>query len=306
MDKQNTIQKTQKRTVMPASFRRVGKLLNLASKIAPRSVAKILARLWFKPLMGKPEPHIKDWQAKAQQKVPLSFGSDLHIFTDNFNLDAPLVLCMHGWRGRGFQYRRFIQPLVNAGYRVATFDAPAHAGAEDQKKWTHFFEFSDAILEVESRAGPIDSIIAHSFGCPTSVFAISETFLPRKLAMIAPNFDLDFYYQSFTGQLGLSEKLKEYAYEEIIKLADKRVFKGAIQKIHIDNVNPVLNEADIKFWYDPEDTEISTKSIHVMAEKLGGKPIQQVPGPGHFEILKSPEVIESVIEFIGMDKAKEK
>jgi len=295
---QKTVSNPKPRTVLSPGMKLMGSGLRIAAKIVPSLTASFAARLWFMPMMGKPEAHIADWQDKAQQHIPLTFGNDLHVFTDNFNLDAPLVLCVHGWRGRGFQFRRFVQPLIAAGFRVAVFDAPAHAGADNEKRWTTFFEFVDAIKEIEKAAGPIDSIITHSFGSPTTAFAVDAEFKPRKLAMVSGNFDIEYYLNSFITHLGFDDTLKQRIRNKVIELADRRIFSGAYQKIHIDSISEEMASIDTKFWYDPEDKEINTQSIHTLATKLGGKKIQQIEGVGHFEILKSAELIESVVEFL--------
>lgn len=286
------------RSVLSPGMKLMGNGLRIAAKIVPGLTAKWAAHLWFMPMMGKPEAHIADWQDKAQQHIPLTFGNDLHIFTDGVNLDAPLVLCVHGWRGRGFQFRRFIKPLIAAGFRVAVFDAPAHAGATNDKRWTTLFEFVDAIKEIEKTAGPIDSIITHSFGSPSTALAIDAEFKPRKVAMVAGNFDIEYYLNSFILHLGFDQSFKQKIRNKVIELADQRIFEGAYQKIHIDSVSNEMMSVDTKFWYDPKDKEINTQSIHTLATKLGDKEVQQVEGVGHFEILKSPELIDSVVEFL--------
>src|SRR4029079_1563799 len=40
--------------------------------------------------------------------------------------EGPAVVLAHGWNGRGGQLGAFVDPLVRAGFRVVTFDAPGH------------------------------------------------------------------------------------------------------------------------------------------------------------------------------------
>ena len=43
---------------------------------------------------------------------------------------APAVLLAHGWGGHAAQMRAFAFPLLAAGYRVITYDQPAHGVSE--------------------------------------------------------------------------------------------------------------------------------------------------------------------------------
>lgn len=281
--------------VLSPAMRTLGFVLRSVARLSPKFAARLMAKLWFMPLVPKTEAHVLQWQSSAQQRIALA-GRELFVFgTDPA---APLILCVHGWRGRGFQFRRFIEPLTAVGFRVAVFDAPAHG---DGQRSTTLYEFTDTVLEIEKVAGPIDSIITHSFGSPAVAFAISGQFKPRKLAMIAGNFDIEYYLSSFCSHMGLSDALCDLVREQIIQIADQRIFAGAYQNIHIDSVSMEMQSIDTKFWYDPDDMEINIDSIYQFADKLGGKLVQQVVGVGHFDILKSPEIIQSVAEFIVAD-----
>jgi pimeloyl-ACP methyl ester carboxylesterase len=44
--------------------------------------------------------------------------------------EAPAVLLAHGWGGHAAQMRAFAFPLLQAGYRVITYDQPAHGVSE--------------------------------------------------------------------------------------------------------------------------------------------------------------------------------
>ena len=53
------------------------------------------------------------------------------------------VLMVHGWNGRGAQLGAFAPELVHAGFRVVTFDTPAHGRSPGRA--TNLPEISEAI-----------------------------------------------------------------------------------------------------------------------------------------------------------------
>ena len=138
--------------VLSPAMRTLGVVLRSLARLSPLFVARLVAKLWFMPLVSKPEAHVLQWQSSAQQRIALA---DRELFVFGTDPAAPLILCVHGWRGRGFQFRRFIEPLTAAGFRVAVFDAPAHG---DGRRSTTLYEFTDTVLEIEKVAGPVDSL----------------------------------------------------------------------------------------------------------------------------------------------------
>src|SRR5262245_44887536 len=72
--------------------------------------------------------------------------------------DAPAVLLAHGWGGYAAQMRRFVFPLLAAGYRVIAYDQPAH-GVSDGTL-TGLPDFADVLTEVASHHGNVKAIVA--------------------------------------------------------------------------------------------------------------------------------------------------
>ena len=75
---------------------------------------------------------------------------------------SPAVLLLHGWGGSRAQMTGFVNPLLAAGYRVVTFDQPAHG--ESDGKTTNILEIAPALGALAARAGNFHAIVAHSFG----------------------------------------------------------------------------------------------------------------------------------------------
>jgi pimeloyl-ACP methyl ester carboxylesterase len=44
--------------------------------------------------------------------------------------EGPVILCVHGWSNRGLRFSPLIEVLADAGYRLVTFDAPAHGRSQ--------------------------------------------------------------------------------------------------------------------------------------------------------------------------------
>src|SRR5205085_10246750 len=46
---------------------------------------------------------------------------------------GPTILLVHGWEGRGAQLGALVEPLVDAGFSVLTFDGPAHGDSSGKR-----------------------------------------------------------------------------------------------------------------------------------------------------------------------------
>src|SRR3954468_20144919 len=94
--------------------------------LAPELAGAWAERLFLTP----PRPRL---EASALDLVDAKAGVLLHkarhIVTWEWGWRshaAPAVLLAHGWGGQGAQMRGFVFKLLVAGYRVVTFDQPAH------------------------------------------------------------------------------------------------------------------------------------------------------------------------------------
>ncbi len=106
------------------------------------------------------------------------------------------VLLSHGWGGRSTQFHALIQPLVDAGFRVVGFDAPAHG--DSQGKQSNMLDVASIIAQIEKEEGLFKAIIGHSFGTSTALLAISKFKVkPEKLVLIAYVADVQWVIKLF-------------------------------------------------------------------------------------------------------------
>ena len=96
--------------------------------------------------------------------------------------DGPTVFLLHGWGGRAGQLGAFVQPLLQAGYSVLAFDAPAHGQSTGET--TSAPTFARALRAVVQRFGPAHAVIGHSMGGWSAAFALLQGAQIERLALI--------------------------------------------------------------------------------------------------------------------------
>ncbi|KAA3658216.1 MAG: alpha/beta fold hydrolase [Chloroflexi bacterium] len=87
--------------------------------------------------------------------------------------EGPTILLVHGWESDASRMRGFIRPLRQQGFRVIAFDAPAHGNSTG--KQTNLVDYSGSIHSVVQKLGPVDGIVAHSFGAATTMLMLSRS-----------------------------------------------------------------------------------------------------------------------------------
>ena len=116
--------------------------------------------------------------------VPTRWG-DVAAWRDG---DGPAVLLVHGWEDDSSLWSPLVDALVARGRSVVAIDLPAHG--ESTGEWAVSFEGTDAIRDVEGVLGPLDAVVAHSFGCGVTMGAIGEGFEVGQAAFISPPISL--------------------------------------------------------------------------------------------------------------------
>ncbi len=120
------------------------------------------------------------------------------------------VLLVHSWGGRGTQMGRFVDPLVNAGFRVVSFDLPAHGAAGTGE--TDMVECAAAVAAVASAeretGHPVAAVVAHSFGVMAALLASREHGLViPKLVSIGAFESCRWFINAAQKHLALSDEV---------------------------------------------------------------------------------------------------
>jgi hypothetical protein len=143
--------------------------MRVLSRLSPSGAAAVAERFFLTP-RRRPRPAVeRDALSRATPLVLPSEHGDLAAWQwdpaeqprdlvepwRSPSNGRPRVLLVHGWEGRGSQLAAFVEPLTMAGFRVVTFDAPAHGDSPGAR--SSFFHFAHAIACAAERFGPFEA-----------------------------------------------------------------------------------------------------------------------------------------------------
>ena len=202
------------------------------------------------------------------------------------------VLLIHGWAGRATQFRRFIKPLLKAGYKVIGFDGPAHG--KSGGRTTTFREFEDALKSIYARTGQPEAIIAHSYGGSAALYAAMNGLSVPKLINIASPTIGDEIVNTYLKAIGGSQKTKEYFYRFIQAKYGKPFHE--FSALHF--VRHLPQKVDLLLIHDEDDKEVSMQHPLQLLAAYPSAQLFKTSGLGHTRILKDDDVIRKCVTFI--------
>ncbi len=200
------------------------------------------------------------------------------------------VLLVHGWSGRGTQLVKIADALLEKGFMVYSFDAPAHG--KSKGNFSIMPEFIASILEMEQKYGPFEYAIGHSLGGMSVLNAIKQNLAVKKAVTIGSGDVIQDIIDDFVKNLKLKPeyglRIKDYFESKFGgKMNDYSAYKAA-QIVQI----PVL------VIHDQNDGDVSVNSAFHIEKHLTHSELFITEGFGHRKILGDSAVIESILKFI--------
>jgi len=260
-----------------------------SSRLAPGLAAPVARRLFCTPRANR-RPDIDMRLIPTHEEFAIAHGKQtIYGRAWGFDRKRPRVLLAHGWAGWGLQFSEFIVPLLDAGFEVITFDQPAH-GASTGKTVT-LPEFSRVLANVDRSFGPFHAVIGHSLGGAAAAFALSRGLRAKKAVLISAPSDAEAETRRFARALWLPEPARaamQHAIEE-----DEGVRMSELRAL---NIAPRLRQPALLI-HDRKDREVPVAALADYDAWPGAK-LVVTEGLGHVRILRDPEVITRVVDFV--------
>eukprot|EP00833_Pecoramyces_ruminatium_P011093 jgi/Orpsp1_1/1185125/evm.model.c7180000092426.1 len=228
---------------------------------------------------------------------------------ENVKKRKEVVLCCHGWEGRGLNFFKFIPKLQEKGFRVLALDFSLHGKSKDGCKYSGCTVFGHTLNAVIRELNKPVYIIAHSMG--NSAFEINyrlsnneEKQLVKKYVGISA---MNKYYDAAVGHVKI---LKFDNEDELIRgycESKKELFGVNIHDIVLEN-DVISLDIPILLVHDLNDKEISFEKTAVLKDKMKNKTytingksypsFYQTEGLGHRRILRDDNVVNMVVNFL--------
>lgn len=266
---------------MRLAFARLGPLF-------PDFFAEHAYRLWFTaPRFRRPDA---EQAATVDAEHSSIHVNNVEVKVWSWGQGVP-VLFIHGWSGRGTQVLHFLQPLTQAGYRVISFDGPAHG--ETAGKQTNIMELTDVVLALGETYGPFGATITHSFGGMILAYAMTLGFDTKRAFCICPPAGLDTLIDHFMRSLRIPDS--------VINLVLNRLHAdfGADLAHRISTRENVRdNPATALIVHDDGDNDVPWRDGRAIAENWPGAKFMLTHNLGHRRILRDRDIVAAAVAFI--------
>jgi pimeloyl-ACP methyl ester carboxylesterase len=204
---------------------------------------------------------------------------------------GPTVLLCHGWEGSAAAWEPMARALVAAGYRVVTFDMPAHGRSSGQR--TSVAGMARAARVVAASVGPLHAVIGHSAGGTAAALALRDGLRADRAVLLAPTRRPADYLHTIVRAIGLPDDRATAAiacvYKEIGAAPARLDAVAAVAGLTPPGL--VLHDRDDAYVPWTDGREIATA--------WPGCRFIETHGLGHGRLIEDEGVAYEVVRFLG-------
>lgn len=282
----------------PLQLKLIRIYFSVVSSLSPSLAVRSAHKLFHTPVNSKrknkneitlPSPHAFE--------IPLYYDLTLQGYRWG-DSTHPKVLLVHGWSTTSRSMSHFTNNLLKNNYQVISYDALRHGNSKGA--FSDLAGWADSVQAVMKQIGPVECIVAHSFGGAAVTVASKLGLDTKKLVFIAPIHDITSVADNFAEHLHIPLKIVEnmrvYTWSQNEKNFNKYGTNWkdiVISDFHV----PTL------LIHDSDDREIGIKHSQQICKMWPWATLITTEGLGHRKILDDSKVAEEMSKFINT-KAK--
>jgi len=266
----------------------------LMSHVAPETTGRLAARL-FTHVHGahRTDPREPHWLADATPFELDAGGRRLAAWSWG---DGPTVLLQHGWRGRGAQLGAFVSPLLDAGFSVVTYDAPAHGASPG--RFTNGVEFARTIAAASRELHGLHAVVAHSLGSLSTAYALRRPLPIERLVFVGPPADMSGYLGQFSDAVGLTDQVRDLMRSHFETTLDMDWNEFCAERLAEADRRARGRQTPLLIVHDRGDRQAPWEDGRRYHESWEDSRFLSTSGLGHKRILSDDEVVRTVVDFL--------
>jgi pimeloyl-ACP methyl ester carboxylesterase len=203
---------------------------------------------------------------------------------------GPAVLLVHGWEDDNSLWSPLIDELAERQMSVVAFDLPGHGASGGE--WGLGWESADGMRAVAAALGPVDAVVAHSFGAGATLAAISEGLDVDRAVLIAPPLGRGNRWRRYAERLGVSDD---------VAAAAQHIYEDAIgpHRLALDTSAMVVTlDVDLLFVHSRDDERNPFDEATQVVPRCRRAELFAVDGLNHRRTARDPDVVRRIADFV--------
>lgn len=279
-----------KKSSIPQDYKKhrfMGVLFNTIGRVFPSLGTKIAMKILFTPRKRKSREEFDYLNKQATVKsIPFKDG---FLKMREWGTGSTILL-VHGWNANWSHFGKLIPVLLNQGYRVVAYDAPAHGESSGEE--TNIVEMSDALLTIKYEIGEIHAVIGHSLGGATTTLALKRGLEIPRVILSAPPTSIKQVIDIYSSMLYLPNKIKQRLYSETAKRIEHSLEEVSAYTFAHTIQTPLLLFHDINDELVPFESSLNLANIWKETQFV------TTQGLGHRRLLWNSEVHQQIVDFL--------
>lgn len=284
-------------------FRKVGRFVETPSvkamrpvfgvlcRTAPRAASHVVYALLTRPPRATERPWQKQLRKDAKERWTVTIGKKrVNVYAWG---RGPTVLMVHGWGAGAVHMGKMIEPIVNAGFRVVSFDALGHGQSSGRS--TDLMEFASSIVKVWRQIGEVHTVLAHSFGVAMTLWAQRDWGVNAGQQILFSSFNhCKWFTEEFGRLMNVSTDVMEMGREMMEIRYNMRIDWNRLSVVEMlrNSSTPTL------LVHDRHDEEVPFAHCIELARVKPDSRLHITTGKGHHRLLGDQAVINSVIQYL--------
>ncbi len=200
------------------------------------------------------------------------------------------ILFLHGWQSHTYRWKMYIESLAGEEYTVYAFDAPGHGLTTGN--FLSVPLYSDIIESFIREHGPFESVVAHSVGGFSLLYALYRyPLLPvNRIVLMAPPGEASEFVEVFRSELKLSRRVVELLISHFLHKYDVAPEYFSIERFAENLKLPGLIVHDVDDPDAPYEHAVRLNKVWQRSSLITTR------GLGHS--LKSTDIVRQVEQFV--------